>query len=142
MQQSTISMITLGVVDLDRSVAFYTALGWQDSKHSQPQVKFLQGHNIVLGLFGMEDLAKDANCTSAGDGFGNFVLSANQTSKENVDVFHQRALDAGATSLKEPGETFWGGYASHIQDFDGHVWEVAYNPFCAIDKYGVLDLDS
>ena len=144
MSDARISMVTLGVGDLERSLKFYQALGWQNSSHSQDSVKFLQGNNIVLGLYGRDALAKDANAKDvAADDQQNFsgvVLAINLAAESAVDDFYNRAIDAGAGAQKPPEKAFWGGYSSYFRDPDGHYWEVAHNPYFALDENGNLQL--
>lgn len=144
MSAARISMVTLGVDDLERSLKFYQALGWKNSGHSQDSVKFLQGNNIVLGLYGREALAKDANAIDmpADDqrNFSRVVLAINLVAEADVDAFYNCAIDAGAGAQKPPEKTFWGGYSSYFRDPDGHYWEVAHNPYFALDENGNLQL--
>ncbi|MCB1463975.1 MAG: VOC family protein [Nitratireductor sp.] len=135
-----ISLLTLGVDGISRSTAFYEALGWVDTPASQPSVGFLQGHNIVLGLFGRGPLADDAHVEDMPTGFAAIALAVNLSSREAVDAYYERALAAGATSKKKPEAVFWGGYSGYFADPDGHLWEVAHNPFFAMDDNGKLDL--
>ncbi len=137
-----VSMVTLGVDDLVASTRFYEALGWVNSTDSQEKVRFLVGRNIVLGLFGRADLAKDAG-VAADDGtigFSGVALAANQSSREAVDDFFNRAVLAGAKVTKRPKEVFWGGYSGYFADLDGHLWEVAHNPFVGFTDVGALDV--
>ncbi|MFZ1815534.1 MAG: VOC family protein [Rhizobiaceae bacterium] len=138
--RASMTMITLGVSDLPRSRRFYASLGWKDTPASQESVAFLQGSNILLGLFGSKDLAKDAHLSVSGSGYGNMTIAANQTSRKAVDHYYSDAIEAGAQALKEPGETFWGGYSGYFADPDGHVWEVAHNPFFPMDDEGRVNL--
>ncbi len=140
MSDARISMVTLGVDDLERSLKFYQALGWQNSSHSQDSVKFLQGINIVLGLYGRDALAKDAGAETGKAGFSGISLAVNLASESAVDDFFQRAIDAGASPQKPPEKVFWGGYSSYFRDPDGHYWEVAHNPYFALDENGNLQL--
>ncbi len=140
MNGAHISIVTLGVSDLCRSLAFYTALGWQDSSLSQDSVKFLQGSNVVLGLYGREALAEDAAATPGPCAFSASAIAVNLSSREEVDTFFKLAVDAGAYPQKPPQKVFWGGYSGYFRDFDGHYWEVAHNPFIQLDNDGNLDL--
>ncbi len=124
-----ISMITLGVRDIDRSVEFYEkGLGFPKME-SPPDVAFFTLNGSWLGLYGYGALAKDASVSSAGSGFEGFTLAHNVTSESEVDQIIQQAVSAGATLAKAAQETFWGGYSGYFKDPDGHLWEVAYNPF-------------
>ena len=135
-----ISMVTLGVGDLERSQKFYEALGWQNSSHSQDSVKFLQGNNIVLGLYGRDALAADIGAKTGKAGFSRISLAVNLASESAVDDFFQQAIDAGAGAHKPPEKAFWGGYSSYFCDPDGHYWEIAHNPYFALDENGNLQL--
>lgn len=135
-----ISLLTLGVSDLAASTAFYEELGWRNTPASQEAVSFLQGHNIVLGLYGRSSLAEDAEVEDAPTGFAAISLAVNLPGVAQVDAYFDRALKAGGTSVKRPKKVFWGGYSGYFADPDGHLWEVAHNPFFAMDENGKLDL--
>ncbi len=141
MSSARISIVTLGVDDLERSLRFYEALGWVNASQSQESVKFLQGNNIVLGLYGRGALAGDANAQSAErTGFPGISLAVNLESEAAVDAFYKLAIDASAHPQKPPEKAFWGGYSGYFRDFDHHYWEIAHNPFFKIDAGGNLDL--
>ncbi len=145
MTGAKISILTLGVEDLEQSLSFYQKLGWKNSTHSQDSVKFMQGNNIVLGLYGRAALAEDANAdeTNPPSGqFPNVVMAINLASEADVDAFFKLAIDAGASPQKNPEKAFWGGYSSYIRDPDGHYWEIAYNPFVKFDADGNLVLEA
>jgi uncharacterized protein len=135
-----VSLITLGVRDLEASLAFYTALGWVDTRHSQESVKFLAGNNIALGLFGRGPLAEDAKIEDTPTGFSAITLAVNLPTPQAVDAYFDRAIAAGASVRKKPEKVFWGGYSGYFADPDGHLWEVAHNPFFAMDEHGKLQL--
>ena len=136
-----ISLVTLGVRDLDVSLAFYSALGFRDTTASQDSVKFLAGANIVLGLFGRSDLASDAHLEDVPTGFAAQSLAMNLPDEAATDAMFASAISAGGTALKRPQKVFWGGYSGYFADPDGHLWEVAHNPFFAMDADGVLQLE-
>ena len=124
-----ISMITLGVTDLERSIAFYEGgLGFPKID-SSPDVAFFTLNGTWLGLYGRDALAEDAMVSPEGSGFNSFALAHNVASEEEVDKTIAQAIEAGATLAKAPQEVFWGGYSGYFKDPDGHLWEVAYNPF-------------
>lgn len=126
--QPRISMITLGVRDLKRSISFYEkGLGFPRME-SPPEVAFFTLNGTWLGLFGREDLAEDARVSPEGSGFNSFSLAHNVSSEAAVDAVVQQAVDAGATLVKKPEKVFWGGYSGYFTDPDGHLWEVAHNP--------------
>jgi len=126
---ANISIVTLGVDNLAAATAFYQKLGWTNTTASQDSVTFLQGDSIVLGLYGRSALADDANITDTPSGFRAAALAINLPSETEVDHYFQCALDAGAHLVKEPQKVFWGGYSGYFADLDGHLWEVAHNPF-------------
>jgi predicted lactoylglutathione lyase len=126
---ANISIVTLGVNDLAASTEFYENLGWTNTSASQESVTFFQGHSIVLGLYGRAALADDIGVEDSPAGFRGSSLALNLPSEEDVDRFFAHAIKCGATSTKEPKKVFWGGYSGYFADFDGHYWEIAYNPF-------------
>ncbi len=140
MSDARISMVTLGVDDLERALTFYEKLGWKNTSHSQESVKFLEGGNIVLGLYGREALAKDAGTKVEHRGFSGTSLAVNLESESAVDMFYRLATNAGAHPQKPPEKAFWGGYSGYFRDLDGYYWEIAHNPFFPLDSSGNLDL--
>lgn len=131
-----ISLITLGVEDVARSTAFYERLGWKKSSASQDSVTFIQLKGTVLGLFSRLSLADDARVENTPKGFSGITLAHNVASERGVDAVYKFALSCGATPVKAPEKVFWGGYSGYFADPDGHLWEVAYNPFFPLDKEG------
>ena len=131
-----VSIITLGVAELDRSCAYYAALGWRKAPESQPGIVFYQLQGQVLGLFPLTELAKDQGREGAALGVGAMTLAHNLNSPKEVDAAYAEALAAGATSLKAPEAVFWGGYSGYYADPDGHVWELANNPFWPLNEDG------
>ncbi len=124
-----ISMITLGVQNINKAVKFYKdGLGFPQLD-SPPEVAFFTLNGSWLGLYNKDDLAKDASVSSQGEGFNNFTLSHNVKSEKEVEEVYSQALNAGATSVKSPQKTSWGGFHGYFKDLDGHLWEIAYNPF-------------
>ena len=124
-----ISMITLGVRDLAAAIEFYEkGLGFPRME-SPPEVAFFTLNGTWLGLYGREALAEDATVSSQGDGFEAFTLAHNVASETEVDKVVSQAVAIGATLVKEPQKVFWGGYSGYFKDPDGHLWEVAHNPF-------------
>jgi catechol 2,3-dioxygenase-like lactoylglutathione lyase family enzyme len=123
-----ISMITLGVADLERSKKFYRdGLGFPvNDKHEG--VVFFPLKGTWLALFPTNDLAADAQVPAEGSGFSRVTLAHNVANKDDVARVLQQAKDAGATITREAQAAFWGGYYGYFTDPDGHVWEVAWNP--------------
>jgi catechol 2,3-dioxygenase-like lactoylglutathione lyase family enzyme len=125
--EQRLSMVTLGVADLERSLSFYQSLGWRrGNRHAE--VVFFQIGGAILGLFARDALAADAGLPAAGSGFGGIALAYNTRSREEVDTVLAEAAAAGATIPKPAADAFWGGYSGHFADPDGHLWEVAWNP--------------
>jgi catechol 2,3-dioxygenase-like lactoylglutathione lyase family enzyme len=139
--EQRLSVVTLGVADLARSRRFYErGLGWAASQAGNDDVVFFQAGGIVMALWGRAALAKDAQVSDDGEGFGGFALAHNVRDRAEVDSVLTKAAHAGARILKPGGETFWGGYAGYFADPDGHTWEVAWNPFWPIDEIGNVKL--
>ena len=139
--EQRLSLVTLGVADLDRSRRFYEALGWRRSG-DQPEVAFFQAGGMVLALWSREQLAADANVPAAGSGFSGIALAYNARSREEVDAVLAEAKAAGAAIPKPAEDTFWGGYAGYFADPDGHLWEVAWNPHWTLAEDGSVRLGS
>lgn len=135
----SISMFTLGVKDVERSIRFYEALGWPLSPDSDPKMcTFMLSDNIALGLVEYEFLAKDALLpVEPAHTYNGFTLAINGASAEEVDALYELALSAGGTGHQKPQWKDWGGYdgySGYFLDPDGYVWEVAYAPFLRLDE--------
>lgn len=139
MTPQRVTLITLGVADLAAARAFYARLGWKEHG-SNEGVAFYQTAGQVLALFGKGDLAADQGRPGATLGTGAMTLAQNFASEAEVDAAFAAALAAGATALKAPEKVFWGGYSGYWADPDGHVWEVAMNPFWPLAEDGTLTL--
>jgi len=135
-----INLVTLGVRDLARARAFYEALGFTRSAVSQDSVAFYEAGGVVLSLFGRDDLAKDAGIPDSPTGFAAITLAWNVESEAAVDEAMARAASCSARIVKPAGPAFWGGYLGYFSDPDGHLWEVAYNPFFPLDAEGRMML--
>jgi len=123
-----ISMITLGVSDLQRSIEFYEkGLGFP-RMDSPPEVAFFTLNGTWLGLYGRDALAEDALVDGTPGGFAGFSLAHNVSSEREVDQVMAQAISAGAVVTKPAQKTDWGGYAGYFSDPDGYLWEVAHNP--------------
>ena len=133
-----ISIITLGVADLARSTAFYESLGWAKSPASMPTITFFEMQGSVLGLYEWSALADDARVPAKGSGFRGVALAMNVESADEVDAVFAEWVAAGAEPRVQPHKAFWGGYSSYVADPDGHLWELAHNPYATIDDDGRL----
>lgn len=131
--KAKISLITLGVDDLERAKRFYRdGLGLPEYPFDAEDVVFFEMEGSWLSLFPRDALAADIGLppqAAASGGFSGITLAHNVASKAEVDAVLQQAVEAGATLLKAGQEVFWGGYSGYFQDTEGHYWEVAYNPF-------------
>lgn len=139
MTPQRVTLITLGVADLARSKTFYGAMGWVPTA-DEGQIVFYQINGMVLSFFGLGPLAKDQGRPDAQLGTGAMTLAQNFATDAEVDAAYAAALKAGATPLKAPEKVFWGGYSGYYADPDGHVWEVANNPFWPLNEDGSLTL--
>lgn len=123
------TLITLGVADLERAVQFYcVGLGWRRSSVGGDEVAFLHTQGVVLALYPRTSLAADLGIESIGTRGGNVTFAQNVRTAEEVDRALTEAVGAGATLIKPGEHTSWGGYVGYFADPDGHVWEVAWNP--------------
>lgn len=123
-----ISIVTLGVRDLETATAFYRdGLGLPE-RESDGNVSFFTTSGTWLALYPREALAEDATVPAEGRGFAGFTLAHNVGSREEVEAVIDEAESAGAEVVKPAGETFWGGYSGYFSDPDGFLWEVAWNP--------------
>jgi uncharacterized protein len=124
-----VSLITLGVHDLERATRFYEAWGWRRSTASvQGTVAFLRGGAIVLALFGRDALAAEAGVPPAVAGLASVALAMNLGDEAAVDAALEAAVAAGGTVTRPAERADWGGYSGYVTDLDGHLWEVAHNP--------------
>ena len=135
-----VSLITLGVEDVERSRKFYEALGWQ-GRSPDGDVVFFQAGGMILALWDRAKLAEDSGVTDPGGSAG-FTLALNVRSPEEVDAIAGEVREAGGNLTREPAETFWGGYSFAFTDPDGHPWEIAHNPFWTVTDDGRTLMDA
>ena len=124
--EQRLSLVTLGVADLERSKAFYEGLGWRAHPGNEGVV-FFQTGGFVLALWSRAELAEDSTVTDGG-GWGGVTLAQNVRTPSEVDQVLATAAAAGATIGRPGAPTFWGGYSGIFVDPDGHPWEIAHNP--------------
>jgi predicted lactoylglutathione lyase len=134
--EQRVSLITLGVADLQRSWDLYERLGWKRVNAKADDIVFFQARGMGLALYSRIALAKDANVSPEGHGFSGITLAYNARTRAEVDAVLAQAEAAGAKLLKPAQETLWGGYAGYFADADGFLWEVAWNPFFPIAEDG------
>lgn len=136
-----LSLVTLGVADLARSIAFYEMLGFSRKAKAAQGVGFFQAGAITFAVWPAGELAKDANAANApAPGFRGVALAWNCRSESDVDAAIELARRSGGSVTKPAQKTFWGGYAGYFADPDGHLWEVAYNPGFPLTADGRLTL--
>ena len=136
-----INFITLGVRDLPAARNFYERIGMKPHASSNESVAFFDVNGTVLALFGHDALAADAGVSHQdAPSFRGVSLAWNGSTEAEVDAIYAHALGCGATAVKAPHKVFWGGYSGYFADPDGHLWEVAYNPFFPISADGHIQL--
>lgn len=131
-----LGLVTLGVADVARARCFYEAMGLKASSASQAEVTFFQLGNVVLALFGRAALAADAGVADSKPGFSGVALAWNVASETAVDEALAQAAACGGRIVKPGQKVSWGGYSGYFADPDGHLWEVAHNPFFPLDAQG------
>jgi uncharacterized protein len=137
-----VNLVTLGVTDLARETRFYQALGWRLSGSSVAgEVSFFDLSNVVLAVWGHGSLAEDAH-VPAGEPptFRGVAVAINMGSEAEVDAVIGAAVDAGGTLAKAAHRADWGGYSGYFADPEGHLWEVAFNPYWPLDDNGLVRL--
>ncbi len=133
-----VSLITLGVADLDRAKAFYSeVLGWK-SFGPETGIVFYNLNGVILSLYPHNDLAKDIGCEAGPppQGYTGMALAHNLPSEAAVDALLAKIKAGGGRILKPAAKTFWGGYAGYFADPDGHPWEAAHNPHWSLAPDG------
>jgi uncharacterized protein len=137
-----INFLSLGVADLERSAAFYEALGWTAASYGAGQgVVFFQMNGIVFGLYPLDDLAALTGLPAApASGFRGVTMSYNTGSPAEVDAIVAQVIAAGGRLLAAAAPAAWGGYLAVFADPDGHAWEVYHNPTWAIREDGSVQL--
>lgn len=139
--EQRLSLVTLGVADLERSIAFYGALGWRPHPSSvEGEVAFFPTGGMVVGLWSRSSLAADSGVSDSGS-WGGVTLAHNVRTEAEVDGILARAHAAGARIARAAAPTEWGGYSGVFVDPDGHPWEIAVNPGWTIDDDGAIRLD-
>ncbi|MDV4145431.1 VOC family protein [Shimia sp. FJ5] len=136
--EQRVSLITLAVDDMQRAAAFYEALGWCRVASPDGVIAFdLIGQ--TLGLYSRAALAEETGLPEEVlRGPGGMTLAYNVREKEDVATLLARAAGAGARLLKPAQDVFWGGHHGYFEDPDGHIWEVAHNPFSPLGPDGAF----
>jgi predicted lactoylglutathione lyase len=129
------NLITLGVNDIKKSIDFFEkGLGWKKSSASMDDMVFFPLGGMILGLYPRHLLAEDAHVKPEGNGFSGITISYNAKSEQEVDDVLKEVEKLGATIIKPAQKVFWGGYSGYFKDLDGHIFEVAHNPFWEFDE--------
>jgi len=137
------TIVTLGVADVARSTSFYEALGFHKSSASEDSIAFFRAGGVVLALFGHDALAEDAVVASSpvGElGFRGVTIAMNLRSESEVEAEYARWVSLGARPVKAPIRAEWGGHSSYVADPDGHLWEIAFNPYLPLRADGSGEL--
>jgi len=134
-----VSLITLGVADVTASTAFYERLGWHRSRASvEGDVTFIDTPGGILALWSASELARDAGVSGSTSGaYRGVSLAINLASPAEVDAAVGTWVAAGGTITRPAAATEWGGYMGYVADLDGHLWELAHNPFWPFDDRGM-----
>ncbi|HWR41676.1 VOC family protein [Sporomusa sp.] len=136
-----LNIVTLGVRDFTAAVNFYqNGLGWKCSSISEEKIAFFDLGGVVLALYPWELLAEDVGVAHDGQGFSGITLAYNAKSQGEVDAVLKQVEELGAKVVKQAQTVFWGGYSGYFADLDGHLWEVAWNPFLEFDNKDSLIL--
>lgn len=136
-----LNLITFGVNDFEKSLNFYEkGLGWKKSSASMEELALFPLGGIVLALHPRKDLADDITIANSGSGFSGITISYNAKSEGEVNDVLNQVEKLGAKIVKPAQKVFWGGYSGYFTDLDGHMIEVAYNPFWELDENDNLKL--
>lgn len=129
------NLITLGVADIKKALEFYeTGLGWKKSSESTENMIFFPLGGMVLGLYPRNLLAEDVTISEEGSGFTGLSICYNAKSELEVDTVLEEVKTLGAEIVKPAQKVFWGGYSGYFKDLDGHLFEVAFNPYWEFDE--------
>ena len=135
-------IVTLAVTDLDRSIAFYRGLGWEQRGDRSQGIVWFRTSGSWLGLFGADELAADAGLAATEmPPFRGITLAVNLPSDTDVDEAFSTVRGLGADIVKEPVRADWGGYSGYFADPDGHLWELCFNPGFPLDEHGRIDIE-
>lgn len=135
------SIVTLGVADLERSIRFYRALGWEQRGDPAAGITWFRTSGTWIGLFGHAELAADVGLPAdPPPAFRGITLALNFGDEAAVDEALAQAVQAGARLVKPAERADWGGYSGYVADPDGHLWEAAYAPAFPVSADGTIDI--
>ncbi|HEY7548469.1 MAG TPA: VOC family protein [Hyphomicrobiaceae bacterium] len=136
-----LTLITLGVKDIRKSADFWEkGLGWMRSEKSLDDLILLPLGGMTLALYPLAELAEDAALPYQPSTFAGLTLAYNAKSEREVDEVLKKVEELGASIVKPAQKVFWGGYSGYFKDLDGHLFEVAFNPFWELDENDNLKL--
>jgi uncharacterized protein len=134
-------IVTLGVADLDRSIAFYSGLGWELRGDRSRGIVWFRTSGSWVGLFPLADLAADVGIEpDPASGFRGATYAVNLPSEAAVDAGFASVRELGARVVKEPSRAEWGGYSGYFEDPDAHLWELCFNPGFPLDDEGRIEI--
>ncbi|MFD2673268.1 VOC family protein [Marinicrinis sediminis] len=138
-----ISLLTIGARDLPKLRAFYQSLGWEETEISSDKYAAFKTAGVILSLFPMEELIKDAGMEQAQwkesqDGYSTITMAINVDQPEQVDETIEEIRKLGGHILREPSDAFWGGRTAYFADPEKNLWEIAYNPASVFDERGAM----
>ncbi|WP_026752494.1 MULTISPECIES: VOC family protein [Sediminibacterium] len=130
-----LNLITLGTDEFEKSLNFYEkGLGWKKSDKSLDGLALFDLGGIILALHPRKDLAEDTTLPYQSSSFSGLTISHNTRSEKEVDEILEKVAALGATIVKPAQKVYWGGYSGYFKDLDGHLFEVAFNPFWELDE--------
>ncbi|GMK46102.1 lactoylglutathione lyase [Paenibacillus glycanilyticus] len=135
-----VSLITIGAYDLPMLRAFYQKLGWEETAHSSDNYAAFTTAGVILTLFPIEELAKDAEITFTQDrnSYRAVSFAINLDEPSQVDSVIEQIREIGGTILREPSDAFWGGRTAYFADPENNLWEVVWNPSAVFDERGAM----
>lgn len=135
-----ISLVTIGAKQVASLRKFYQALGWSESAFSSDNYAVFETAGVILTLFPLEELAKDAGIEllEGPKSFTGVTLAINVDTPEDVDTTIEKVREIGGVITREPNDAFWGGRTSYFLDPEQNVWEVAWNPSSVFDERGAM----
>ena len=136
-----LNLITLGTDEFEKSLNFYEkGLGWKKSDKSLDGLALFDLGGIILALHPRKDLAEDTTLPYQSSSFSGLTISHNTRSEKEVDEILEKVAALGATIVKPAQKVYWGGYSGYFKDLDGHLFEVAFNPFWELDENDNVNL--
>ncbi|MED3561880.1 VOC family protein [Bacillus xiapuensis] len=135
-----ISLVTIGAFDLPTLRNFYQSLGWEESETSSDSYAVFKTAGVLLSLFPLEELAKDAGIEFqlSTESYRPITLAINLDHPEQVDSTIDKIREANGKILREPSDAFWGGRTAYFSDPENNLWEVAWNPTAVFDERGAM----